>query len=176
MTRDANQDGLIVGVAGAGAMGRGIAQVAAGGGCKVKLYDSKDGAPAEAKEFINKMLGRNVEKGRMAQEDAERAVARIEVVEGMSGLADCDCVVEAVVENLEIKHAVFKELESVVAETAILATNTSSLSVSTIASACERPGRVAGMHFFNPVPLMKLVEIVDGVLTEAAVGDFLMVL
>ena len=112
MTRDANQDGLIVGVAGAGAMGRGIAQVAAGGGCKVKLYDSKDGAPAEAKEFINKMLGRNVEKGRMAQEDAERAVARIEVVEGMSGLADCDCVVEAVVENLEIKHAVFKELES----------------------------------------------------------------
>jgi len=176
MTLDANQEGLIVGVAGAGAMGRGIAQVSVVGGCRVKLYDAKPGAAQEARDFIAKMLARNVEKGRMAEEDADAAVARIEVVDATSGFSDCHCVIEAVVENLEIKHAVFKDLESVVSDDCILATNTSSLSVSTIASACEKPERVAGMHFFNPVPLMKLVEVIDGVLTDPAVGDFLMVL
>ncbi|MBT6095418.1 MAG: 3-hydroxyacyl-CoA dehydrogenase [Rhodospirillaceae bacterium] len=173
---DANQDGLIVGVVGAGAMGRGIAQVSVVGGCTVKLFDAKPGAAAEAREFIAKMLGRNVEKGRMAQEDADDAVARLDVVDAMSGFSDCDCVIEAVVENLDIKHAVFKELESTVRDDCILATNTSSLSVSTIASACDKPERFAGLHFFNPVPLMKLVEVIDGVLTDPAVGDFLMVL
>jgi 3-hydroxybutyryl-CoA dehydrogenase len=173
---DANQEGLILGVVGAGAMGRGIAQVAVVGGCSVKLYDAKAGSAVEAKGFIEKMLGRNVEKGRMAQEDAEDAIARLEVVDGMADFKDCDCVIEAVIENLEIKHAVFKELESIVSDDTILATNTSSLSVSTIASACEKPERFAGLHFFNPVPLMKLVEVIDGVLTDPAVGDFLMVL
>jgi len=176
MTLDANQEGLIVGVVGAGAMGRGIAQVAAVGGCTVKMFDAKEGAAAGARDFIANMLGRNVEKGRMAQEDADTAIANLEVVDGMAGFADCDCVIEAVIENLDIKHAVFKELESIVSDDCILATNTSSLSVSTIASACEKPERFAGMHFFNPVPLMKLVEVIDGVLTDPAVGDFLMIL
>lgn len=176
MTLDANQEGLTVGVVGAGAMGRGIAQVAAVGGCTVKMYDAKEGFAAEAKGFIEKMLGRNVEKGRMAEEDAKTAIAGLEVVNAMSDFADCDCVIEAVIENLDIKHAVFKELEGIVSADCILATNTSSLSVSTIASACDKPERFAGMHFFNPVPLMKLVEVIDGVLTDPAVGDFLMVL
>ena len=176
MTLDANKEGLVVGVVGAGAMGRGIAQVAAVGGCTVKLYDAKEGAAAEGKAFIEKMLNRNAEKGRMAQEDADDAVARIEVIDAMGGFADADCVIEAIVENLDIKHVVFKELESIVDDGCVIATNTSSLSVSTIASACEKPERVAGLHFFNPVPLMKLVEVIDGVLTDPAVGDFLMIL
>ncbi len=115
MILDANQEGLIIGVAGAGAMGRGIAQVAAVGGCSVKLFDAKDGAAVDSQVFIEKMLSRNVEKGRMAQEDAEDAVERIEVVDSLSAFASCHCVVEAVIENLEIKHGVFKELESIVA-------------------------------------------------------------
>ncbi len=176
MILDANQEGLIVGVAGAGAMGRGIAQVAAVGGCSVKLFDAKDGVAVDSQVFIEKMLSRNVEKGRMAQEDAEDAVARIEVVDSLSGFAGCHCVIEAVIENLEIKHGVFKELESIVAGDCVIATNTSSLSVSTIASICDKPERVAGLHFFNPVPLMKLVEVIDGVLTDPTVGDFLMIL
>ncbi len=176
MTKDANQDGLIVGVAGAGAMGRGIAQVAAVGGCTVRLFDAKEGAAEAAKTFIADMLARNVEKGRMAAEDADAATGRIQVIDSMQGFAGADCVIEAVVENLDIKHAVFKELESIVADDCVLASNTSSLSVSTIASACAKPERVAGMHFFNPVPLMKLVEVIDGVLTDPAIGDFLMVL
>ncbi len=176
MTVDANQEGLIVGVAGAGAMGRGIAQVAAVGGCTVRLFDAKPAAAADAKGFIDNMLGRNVEKGRMAAEDAAAAVDRIEVIDAMAGFKGCDCVIEAVIENLDVKHAVFKELESIVGDEVILATNTSSLSVSTIASACAKPERVAGMHFFNPVPLMKLVEVIDGVLTDPTIGDSLMVL
>jgi 3-hydroxybutyryl-CoA dehydrogenase len=108
MTKDANQEGLIVGVAGAGAMGRGIAQVAATGGCTVRLYDAKEGAAAGAKTFIADMLGRNVEKGRMAKEDADAAVDRIEVIDALAGFKGADCVIEAVVENLAVKHAVFK--------------------------------------------------------------------
>ena len=176
MALDAKQEDLIVGVVGAGAMGRGIAQVAAVGGCLVKLYDAKEGEAAEAQAFVQKMLDRNVEKGRMAQKNAEDAAARIEVINSMSGFAGSRCIIEAVVENLDVKHVVFKELESIVADDCVIATNTSSLSVSAIASACEKPERVAGLHFFNPVPLMTLVEVIDGVLTDPVVGDFLMVL
>ncbi|MBM08674.1 MAG: 3-hydroxyacyl-CoA dehydrogenase [Magnetovibrio sp.] len=176
MALDAMRKDLVVGVVGAGAMGRGIAQVAAVGGCIVKLYDAKEDAAKEAQIFIQKMLNRNAEKGRMAQEDAEDAAARIEVVSSMSEFRESHCVIEAVVESLDVKRAVFKELESIVSSDCVIATNTSSLSVSTIAAACEKPSRVAGLHFFNPVPLMKLVEVIDGILTDPKVADFLMVL
>jgi len=174
MNIDPNREDLNVGVVGAGAMGRGIAQVAAAGGCQVKLYDANNDAAKEAAEFIGKMLKRNVEKGRMSAEDADAAIANIEVIDAMSGFADCEIVIEAVVENLDIKHIVFRELETIVGPETIIASNTSSLSVTTIASACEMPERVAGMHFFNPVPLMKLVEVIDGVRTDPAAGDVLM--
>ena len=174
MTIDPNSDDLIVGVLGAGAMGRGIVQMLAIGGCQVKMFDLNTDAAKEAHGFIEKMLNRNVEKGRMAAEDAEAAVANIEVIGALADVKNCHIVIEAVVENLDIKHAVFTELESIVANDAILASNTSSLSVTTIASVCEKPERVAGMHFFNPVPLMKLVEVIEGVRTGPGVADTLM--
>jgi len=173
MTIDPQQENLIVGVVGAGAMGRGIAQVAATGGCTVKLFDTRPESTREAFKFIDGMLGRAVEKGRMEAGDAKAAMARIETIDTMSAFSDCHVVIEAAVENLEIKRVIFAELESIVGEDVILATNTSSLSVTTIASSCERPERVAGFHFFNPVPLMKLVEVIDGIRTEPWVTDFL---
>ncbi|MDD9877231.1 MAG: 3-hydroxyacyl-CoA dehydrogenase [Magnetovibrio sp.] len=174
MTIDPNSDDLILGVAGAGAMGRGIVQVAAAGGCRVKLFDTNADAAKEAVGFIDKMLKRNVEKGRMAAEDAETAVANIEFVTSIADFAPCQIVIEAVIENLDVKHVVFKEIEAAVSDETIIASNTSSLSVTTIAAACEKPERVAGMHFFNPVPLMKLVEVIEGVRTGPGVADALM--
>ena len=174
MTIDANSDDLILGVAGAGAMGRGIVQVAAAGGCKVLLYDTNADAAKEAVDFVGNMLNRNVEKGRMAEEDAQASIANIEVVDSLVDFAHCQIVIEAVVENLEIKNVVFREIEAAVSDDTIIASNTSSLSVTTIAAACVRPERVAGMHFFNPVPLMKLVEVIDGVRTAPHVAGVLM--
>ncbi len=173
MDMDPNRDDLAVGVAGAGAMGRGIAQVAAVGGMQVRLYDSRENASAEAIGFVRGMLERAAAKGRMSAEQAQAAAARIAVADSPRAFAGCDAVVEAVVEDLAVKQRVFAELEQAVDDDTVLATNTSSLSVTGIASACRRPERVAGMHFFNPVPLMKLVEVVAGVQTTAAVVDFL---
>ncbi len=173
MTIEPNQDDLIIGVVGAGAMGRGIAQVAATGGCSVKLFDSRHESSKEAVEFIDKMLGRAVDKNRMSADEAKAAMARIEIIETMSAFADSQAIIEAATENLDIKRRIFSELESIVGEDVILASNTSSLSVTTIAASCKRPERVAGFHFFNPVPLMKLVEVIDGVRTEPWVADFL---
>ncbi|PIQ96580.1 MAG: 3-hydroxyacyl-CoA dehydrogenase [Nitrospinae bacterium CG11_big_fil_rev_8_21_14_0_20_56_8] len=176
MTIEATQDNLIVGVVGAGAMGRGIAQVAATGGCTIKLFDTRIESSKEAVDFIDNMLGRAVEKNRMTADDAKAAMARIEVLETMSGFADCHVIIEAATENLDIKRKIFSELESIVGDDVILASNTSSLSVTTIASSCQHPERVAGFHFFNPVPLMKLVEVIDGVRTAPDVADFLFAL
>ncbi len=176
MSVDANKDDLLIGVSGAGAMGRGIVQVAAAGGVNVRLFDINADQCKEAVDFIGKMLGRAADKGRMAQEDADAAMGRIEVVADVKEFAPCDIVIEAATENLEIKKKIFAQLEEVVRDDAIIATNTSSLSVTTIASACKRPQRVAGFHFFNPVPLMRLVEVIEGVLTEEWVGDALMIL
>ncbi len=173
MTIDATQDGLIIGVIGAGAMGRGIAQVAATGGCTVIMFDTRAESSKEAVEFIEGMLGRAVEKNRMTAEDAKASMGRIQIADSMNGLNTCHAIIEAATENLDIKRKIFAELESIVSDDIILATNTSSLSVTTIASSCERPERVAGFHFFNPVPLMKLVEVIDGVRTEPWVADFL---
>ena len=164
-----------IGIVGSGTMGRGIAQISAVGGLRVKLSDTADGAAEAARDFVVKMLDRGVEKGRMSADDAAAAKARIEVLPAgdISPLADCDLVVEAIVENLDIKRRLFAALEAVVSEDCILATNTSSLSVTAIAAGCDRPARVAGFHFFNPVPLMKIVEVVSGVLTDDAVRDAL---
>ena len=165
--------GAPIGVVGAGAMGRGIAQVAAAAGLRVLLTDVSSGAAEAARDFAARMLGRAAEKGRTTREEAEAAVARIEPVPGIGQLEPCAVVVEAIVEDLDVKRELFRELERVVAADCILASNTSSLSITAIAAACERPQRVAGAHFFNPVPLMKLVEIVDGERTEPAVVDAL---
>lgn len=174
MTIEPTDENLIVGVIGAGAMGRGIAQVAATGGCHVKIYDTRQESSVEAVEFISGMLNRAVDKGRMEKEGAKTAIARIEIVDAMAGFGDAHVVIEAATENLNIKRKIFAELESVVADDIILVSNTSSLSITTIASECTHPERVAGFHFFNPVPLMKLVEVIDGVRTASHVPDFLM--
>jgi 3-hydroxybutyryl-CoA dehydrogenase len=173
---DVSRSDLSAGVAGSGTMGRGIVQVLAQCGARVRVFDAQPGAAARAKEAIGKALAGQVQKGRVAQDAADATLARIEIVEALEGLGDCHLVVEAIVEQLEAKQSLFRALEGVVGEQCILASNTSSLSVTAMASACKRPGRVAGYHFFNPVPLMKIVEVVEGVLTEPWVGDALVAL
>jgi len=150
-----------VAVVGGGAMGRGVAQIAAAAGHVVRLVDSRPGAAEEAAESVAAQFGRLAEKGRMTAEAAAAAASRLSP-SSLPDLADSAVVVEAIIEDLEVKRALFSELESIVTEDAILATNTSSLSVTAIAAACRFPGRVAGFHFFNPVPLMRLVEVIPG--------------
>jgi 3-hydroxybutyryl-CoA dehydrogenase len=174
MPFDSNRRDLTVGVIGTGAMGRGIAQVAAAGGMQVLMADSRPGAAAEARDFIDKMLARAAEKGSITKDEAGGAVNRIAIVGGPADMRPCQVVIEAIVENLEAKQKLFAELEAAVAPECILATNTSSLSVTTIASKLKTPQRFAGFHFFNPVPLMKLVEVIDGLQTENWVGEALM--
>ena len=176
MAFDASRTDLIVGVIGTGAMGRGIVQVAAAGGMKVLMTDTRPGAAAEARDFVDKMLTRAAEKGSITRDEAVAAVERIQVVGAPADMKPCQVVIEAIVENLEAKQALFGELESVLAPDCILASNTSSLSVTSIAAKLKTPQRFAGFHFFNPVPLMKLVEVIDGLQTEAWVGDALMAL
>ena len=176
MPFDPRKPDLKVGVVGSGAMGRGIVQVTVEGGMVCKVFDAAPGAAAKAKEFISGMLGRAAEKGRMTQEAMQTAVANVQVVDTIEDLADCDVVVEAIVEKLDVKKKVFAQLDALCGPDTILASNTSSLSVTEIAAACANKGRVAGLHYFNPVPLMKLVEVIDAVATEQWVGDALMVL
>jgi 3-hydroxybutyryl-CoA dehydrogenase len=142
-------------------MGRGIAQICAVAGCTVQLFDGAQDAVARAIEFVAADLRQAVERGKMAQVDAARALGRIRPVVRLSELGDCDLVVEAIVEQLEAKQGLLRDLEAVVRPTCILATNTSSLSVTAIAAACAEPHRVAGWHFFNPVPRMKVVEVIQ---------------
>ena len=170
---DPNRSDLVAGVAGAGTMGRGIAQVLAQCGARTLLFDSQPGAAEKAKQSIAQSLARVVEKGRLAPADADRTLGQIEVAPSLDALGPCHVVVEAIVEDLAAKKQLFSALEPIVGESCILASNTSSLSVTAMAAACKRPGRVAGYHFFNPVPVMKIVEVVDGVLTESWAGDAL---
>lgn len=153
-----------IGVAGAGAMGQGIVQVAvqgAGqGGIRTILIDAREGAAAAAKEQVAGRLRRLVEKGRMGADEAEAAIALIEPATGPADFAPCDTVVEAVFEDLEVKRTLFREIEAAVSPDCIIASNTSSIPIASIARACARRGRIAGLHFFNPVPLMKLVEVI----------------
>jgi 3-hydroxybutyryl-CoA dehydrogenase len=154
-----------VAVVGAGVMGAGIAQVAAEAGLTVSLFDPMEGANERAIQRIAGFLERKVEKGLLSTEEANAAVERIGSAGTLASAAGADVVIEAVPEDLELKRALFHDLDEVVAGDAILATNTSSLSVARIASATAHPERVAGMHFFNPVPLMSLVELIPGPVT-----------
>jgi 3-hydroxybutyryl-CoA dehydrogenase len=163
----------VAGVAGAGTMGRGIAQVLAQCGARTLLFDAQPGAARKAKDSIAQALGKLVEKGRLGAAEADTSVGRIEIIDSVAGLAPCHVVVEAIVEDLGAKQKLFSSLEQAVKGDCILASNTSSLSVTAMAAACKRPGRVAGYHFFNPVPVMKVVEVVDGVLTEPWATDAL---
>ncbi len=173
---DANRADLCIGVIGTGAMGRGIVQVSAAGGMHVLMMDTRPGAADEAREFVAKMLARAAEKGSMSKAEADAATARIRVAQSLADFKDCHMVVEAIVENLDAKRALFGELEGIVGPECILATNTSSMSVTTIGAKLKTPQRFAGLHFFNPVPLMKLVEVIDGLLTENWVSEALMVI
>jgi 3-hydroxybutyryl-CoA dehydrogenase len=173
---DIHRGDLVAGVAGSGTMGRGIAQVLAQCGVRTLVFDSKPGAAQAAKDAIGKSLAGLVQKGRVSQSDADQTLARIEIVDSLVALKPCHVIVEAIIELLAPKQELFKALEAVVSDTCILASNTSSLSVTAMASACARPGRIAGYHFFNPVPVMKIVEVVDGELTEPWVGDALVAL
>ena len=171
MTQTMNETPCPVGVAGTGLMGRGIAQIAVQAGMPVMLYDSRPGAAQEAREAIIATLEKLAAKGKLAAADVDAAAGRLSAAAELAEFAPCTLVVEAIVENLDAKRALFQALEAVVAPGCILATNTSSLSVTAIAAACQEPGRVAGFHFFSPVPLMKIVEVVAGPLTDAGVAD-----
>ena len=151
-----------IGIVGAGAMGRGIAQLFASAGKQVWLHDARGESIGEALRFNRELLERSVAKGRLSVAELDATLARMSAAPALTDLSGCDLVIEAIVENLEAKQSLFIELESLLGADAVLATNTSSLSVTRIAAACQRPGRVAGFHFFNPVPLMKLVEVVRG--------------
>ncbi len=170
---DPDRSDLVAGVAGAGTMGRGIAQVLAQGGARTLLYDAQPGAARRAKEAIGEALARVVEKGRLSPAQKDAVLGKIELAESLQGFAPCHVVVEAIVEDLGAKRELFRSLENIVEETCVLASNTSSLSVTAMAAACKRPQRVAGYHFFNPVPVMKIVEVVDGVLTDPKTTDAL---
>jgi 3-hydroxybutyryl-CoA dehydrogenase len=170
---DANRNDLVAGVAGAGTMGRGIAQVLAQCGARTLLFDAQPGAARKAKESIGQALAKLLEKGRLAAADVDESLSRIEVVDSLNAFAPAHVVVEAIVEDLATKKDLFGALEKTVSPDCILASNTSSLSVTAMAAACKRPGRVAGYHFFNPVPVMKVVEVVDAVLTAPWATDAL---
>ncbi|MBC9071447.1 3-hydroxyacyl-CoA dehydrogenase [Thauera sp. CAU 1555] len=173
---DINRPDLRLGIVGAGLMGRGIAQIAATAGIEVVLHDARDDTVRQARQALSDTLDMLRGKGRMTADEATAALGRIRVADALADLAGCDVVVEAVVEDLAVKRELFAALEAVVTPHCILATNTSSLSVTEVAAACRHPARVAGFHFFSPVPLMKVVEVIDGVLGDPAVGDSLMVL
>jgi 3-hydroxybutyryl-CoA dehydrogenase len=163
--------GSIVAVVGSGAMGSGIAQVAAAAGHEVRLYDTRPEAVNKAISDIAKTYAKLVEKGRMGAAEADLAHERLQPAASINDLADAALVVEAIVENLDVKRKLFAELEEVVRDTCILATNTSSISITSIAAPLRRPGRLVGMHFFNPVPLMALVEVISGLATSREVAD-----
>jgi 3-hydroxybutyryl-CoA dehydrogenase len=162
-----------VGVVGAGAMGRGIAQVCAAAGCDVHLFDMAAGAFARARDAVREDLAQGVKKGRLTQEDADATLARMHPATELAQLQGCDLVVEAIVEQLDPKQQLFRSLEAIVSPDCVLATNTSSLSVTAIAAACARPQRVAGWHFFNPVPRMRLAEVVQAPRTSISVVESL---
>ncbi len=160
-----------IGIMGAGAMGSGIAQVAAQNGHPVILCDVHQEALEKSQTKLAKIMARLVEKGRITAEDAAATQARITYTHSPADFKPCDLVIEAIVERLDIKCTVFEKLEAIVSPTCILATNTSSLSVASIGAACKDASRVVGIHFFNPAPLMPLVEIIPAVQTSPAVVD-----
>ncbi len=162
---------VVVGVVGAGTMGAGIAEVAARAGHPVRLLDAAEGASERGVAGIGARLERDVTKGRLTRDEADGVLARLQAVRQVPDLVDCGLVIEAVVEDLEAKRSLLSSLQDVVAEGAVLATNTSSLSVTAVAAGLRDPSRVVGLHFFNPAPRMRLVEVVKGEETDPAVLD-----
>ncbi len=160
-----------VGVVGAGAMGRGIAQIATQAGSTVLLFDTQPDAVARARDAVFAQWDKLQEKGRLDAAQVEAFKARLHQAPTLAELSGCDLVIEAVVERLDVKKSLFAELEGLVTPAAVLATNTSSLSVTSIAAGLKHPGRFAGYHFFNPVPLMKVVEVIAGLKTDMAACD-----
>ncbi|OGB58781.1 MAG: 3-hydroxyacyl-CoA dehydrogenase [Burkholderiales bacterium RIFOXYD12_FULL_59_19] len=158
-------------VVGAGIMGAGIAQVAAQAGHSVLLFDTRDGAAAQAKDKLTQTLEGLAAKGKLSAEAVAQTLSRIITIAALEEAADVGLVVEAIVEKLDAKRGLFQQLEAIVAADCVLASNTSSISVTAIANGLQHPQRLVGMHFFNPVPLMKLVEVVSGLQTDAAVAS-----
>jgi 3-hydroxybutyryl-CoA dehydrogenase len=173
MARDLAARELTVAVFGAGTMGRGIAQVCAQAGLATLLADAREGAVAEAVEAIDKALGDQVAKGRMSEEAMRDTLEHLRPIASAEEATQADIVIEAIVESLDAKRALFLEIEKHVAPDTVLATNTSSLSVTEIAAGCARPERVGGLHFFNPPPLMRLVEVIGGLRGDPALVDAL---
>ncbi|MBW2614916.1 MAG: 3-hydroxybutyryl-CoA dehydrogenase [Deltaproteobacteria bacterium] len=155
-----------LGVVGAGAMGNGIAQVAAQIGCEVVMRDIKDEFVERGMKSIDRFLSRSVEKGKLEAGEKDVILGRIKGTTDMSQLKDMDFVIEVVIEDLELKKSVFKELDELCRPEVIIASNTSSMSITEIAAATNRPEKICGMHFFNPVPLMRLVEVIRGFSTS----------
>lgn len=166
-----HSDKAVVGVVGAGAMGGGIAQLAASNGHPVILHDTSAEQISRAQLVIDKNLKRQVEKQQLSETEAKAILKRIDFAEGPESFSPCSLVVEAIVEYLNVKQEVFSKLETIVSPDCILATNTSSLSVASIAAHCAHPQRVLGIHFFNPAPVMPLVEIVPSLLSDSMIVD-----
>jgi len=158
-----------ISIIGAGSMGSGIAQVAATADCKVKIFDTNAAALEKADKSLRKILARLVEKGRIDATKQNSILEHITYINDLNEIADANLVIEAIIENLEIKKTVFNNIENIVDVDCILASNTSSLSIASIAAACEHSERVVGIHFFNPAPLMKLVEIIPAVQTSETI-------
>jgi 3-hydroxybutyryl-CoA dehydrogenase len=176
MTLDINRRDLVVGIVGTGAMGRGIAQVTAQGGIKAVLFDAAEGGAAKARAGIVDILKGLAAKGRLTDADVASAEGNLAVAGKLEELKDCHVVVEAVFENLDVKRKLFGELEAVVAPETILASNTSSIRIASIARSLKHRERVCGMHYFNPVPLMKLVEVIRAADTAPWVVDAMVAL
>lgn len=165
-----------IGIIGTGAMGGGIAQICAQAGLSVMLYDASAAAAQACLERLSAVFDTLVGKGRLSGKQRTQAQRNLQVCETLAQLGDCDLVIEAIAERLDAKQQLFMALEQVVAPHCILASNTSSLSITAIAASCQNPSQVAGLHFFNPVPLMKVVEVIDGLRTDPAVARSLMAL
>ena len=159
-------DNVLVGIIGSGAMGSGIAQVAAEAGHDVVIYDTNPDALSRAEATLKALFAKLVSKGKRSQTEAEGTLSRTRYVSDLMPLADCGLIIEAIVEDLSVKKRVFAELADLTSPSCVLATNTSSLSVTAIAAAARHPERVIGMHFFNPAPLMRLVEVIAAAQTE----------
>ncbi len=161
----------IIGVVGSGAMGSGIAQVAATAGHPTIVYDTNSAALEKAKTNLSNSLKKLVEKEKISSDKAQSILELTSYSSSIQDFKSCDLIIEAIVENIGIKQSVFKELESITSDTCVLASNTSSLSITSIASACNNPEKVIGIHFFNPATLMPLVEIIPGVATDMVVAN-----
>ena len=161
----------IIGVVGSGAMGSGIAQVAATAGFTVVIYDNQTAALEKSKNQLQQTLKTLVEKNKISAEKKDQILSRITYSDTLTTLSGCALVIEAIVENIDIKKALFTALEKIVAPSAVLASNTSSLSITALAAACEKPERFIGIHFFNPATLMPLVEIIPGIATSALIAN-----